>query len=115
MTMPLFLLSALVGIAFFFATLFSAAQVVILRDKLRWTHLGAVVFGLAVMAVLTLADGGPILGLSPQSMASAFAMWLAAFATACILFETRWRKLFPVIQLIFAVTVASGLPFAPSS
>jgi hypothetical protein len=115
MTMPLFLLSALVGIAFFFATLFSAAQVLVLRDKLRWTHLGALVFGLAVMTVLTLADGGPILGLSPQSLASAFSMWLAAFSIACIMFESRWRKLFPVIQLTFAAAVASGLPFAPAA
>jgi AcrR family transcriptional regulator len=115
MTMPLFLLSALVGIAFFFATLFSAAQVIVMRDKLRWTHLGALAFGLAVMVVLTLADGSPMLGLSPQSLASAFAMWLAAFAAACILFESRWRKLFPVIQLVFALAVASGLPFAPAA
>jgi len=114
--MPLFLLSALVGIAFFFATLFSAAQAVILRDRLRWTHLGALVFGLAVMAVLSLADdGGTMLGLSPKTLASALAMWLAAFSLACILFESRWRKLFPVVQLVFAAAVASGLPFAPEN
>jgi hypothetical protein len=111
MSMPLLLLSALVGIAFFFATLFSAVQVVIMRDRLRWTHLGCVIFGLAVMIVLTLADGEPLLGLSPQSLASTFAMWLAAFSVASVLFETRWRKLFPVIQLAFAAAVASGLPF----
>ncbi len=111
MTMPLFLISALVGIAFFFATLFSAAQVVIMRDKLRWTHLGALVFGLAVMAVLTLAEGEPMLGLAPESLAGALAMWLAVFAVASALFEKRWRKLFPLIQLAFAAAVASGLPF----
>lgn len=111
MTMPFFLLSALVGIAFFFATLFSLAQAVIMRDRLRWTHLGSVVFGLAVMTVLTLADGGPMLGLSPESLASAFAMWLAAFSIGSILFEKRWRKLYPMVQLAFALAVASGLPF----
>jgi len=115
MTMPLFLLSALVGIAFFFATMFSAAQAILMRGRLRWSHLGALLFGLAVMAVLSLADGAPAPGLSPQRLSSALAIGLAAFALACILFEARWRKLFPVIQLVFASAVASGLPFAGTS
>ncbi len=115
MTMPLFLLSALIGIAFFFATLFSVAQAILMKDKLRWTHLGAVVFGLAVMAVLSLAEGKPMLGLTPQSLAAALAMWLAAFSVASLLLEARWRKLFPAIQLAFAAAVASGAPFSSAN
>jgi hypothetical protein len=111
MTMPLFLLSALVGIAFFFATMFSAAQALLMRGGLRWAHLGALLLGLAVMAALSLSDGEPFLGLSPRRLASALAIGLAAFALASILLEARWRKLFPVVQLAFAAAVASGLPY----
>ncbi len=103
MSIPELLLAILLAALVFAATFFSAAQVVRQwrRRWLRNCHLAAVVLTIAVMAML---DWNAFL----LSRITGVALFASAAGAAYL--ETRWNRLLPAIQIVFAAFLVFVLP-----
>jgi len=104
MTLPILLGGILLAAAIFGATLYSAAQAIRSTKTLRFTHIALILATLAGMTAIQF--------LAPLPAAAAGLALIAAGATAAAL-EKGASKLLPLIQLIFGIVLATGLPFAP--
>lgn len=88
------------GIAVAMATFYSIAQVFVGEGRARWAHGLTLGLTLAVMAAL---QWGSI----PAARVLALPLLLAAIWAFSA--ETRWFRLFPALQQIFAVVLILGL------
>jgi len=86
----------------FAALMWSIYQSVLKRGALQYAHIAAAIFTILGMASISAVSllFAQILGIT----------LLATSATAAIL-ETRWNRVLPVFQIIFATVLILGLPF----
>lgn len=101
--MILIMLGMTVAASVFAAVLWSLFQIVTQRERLQWAHIGTVVFSLAGMATVS--------WISP-TLAMVAGGLLAVAAGIAIKLEPHWNKVFPFFQLVFAIALILGLPFA---
>ncbi|MEO0999790.1 MAG: hypothetical protein AAFW69_04145 [Pseudomonadota bacterium] len=101
---PFYLLAGIVVAAGVFgATLFSLAQAVMQRGRLRWAHIALVVLGIAGMGTVSLIWPAAAVGVGAALIAAgAVAVWS----------EKRWSKLLPIFQAVFGLALVLGIPFA---
>lgn len=96
------LLGFTVAASVFAAVLWSLFQIVTQRGRLQWAHIGTVVFSLAGMVTISWI-------LPPLAMVAGGLLAIAAVSAAKL--EPRWNKVFPIFQLVFAISLILGLPF----
>ncbi|MEO0763325.1 MAG: hypothetical protein AAFZ09_16235 [Pseudomonadota bacterium] len=84
----------------FIATMYSLAQFILNEGRERWTHLAIMLVVLAIFASLELRSvvGARLLAL-PLFCLTLWAMWI----------EERWFKVFPLLQMMFAIVLLLGL------
>ncbi|OUS08260.1 hypothetical protein A9Q96_02030 [Rhodobacterales bacterium 52_120_T64] len=87
----------------FVALLWSIYQSILARGLLQYTHIA--------VAILTILGMASISAVSPF-LAQILGFALAATATTAATLETRWNRVLPVFQIIFAIVLILGLPFA---
>jgi hypothetical protein len=95
---------ALMAVAIFCAFLWSLYQSFTQRAKLQSAHIGAAIFTLLGMMSISM--------LLPLLAKISGTLLVIAALTAIIL-DTRWSRLLPVFQLLFAIILILNLPFAP--
>ena len=87
----------------FAALLWSLYQSILKRGALQFAHIAA-----AVLTVLGMAS----ISLLAFYFAQILGIALLAAATTATFLETRWNRLLPAFQIIFAIVLILGLPFA---
>lgn len=87
------------GIAVCMGTLYSVAQVILLKGAGRWIHFVAVVVMMCVMWFLLERDVPSARLISPL---------LLAICLATFWIEPRWYKILPFLQGVFAVMLFAG-------
>ena len=87
----------------FAALLWSLYQSVLKRGALQYVHIAT-----AILTILGMAS------ISAVSLLFAQILGIALLATATIatVLEGRWNRVLPALQIIFAIVLILGLPFA---
>lgn len=88
------------GIGVFLATMYSLTQILLLEGKGRIAHAASFVTVLAIMTVLYVwRDTG---------LARLIAIPLLPIAAWTFWIEARWYKVFPILTMLFALTLVLG-------
>ncbi|MEM9011786.1 MAG: hypothetical protein AAGE18_11195 [Pseudomonadota bacterium] len=103
MTIFALLAGIVIAVGVFGATLWSFAQILLARGALRWTHGLSLLATIAGMAAITLVS-------PPAALAAGAALVLSAAVAGWL--ERRWTRLLPILQIVFGLALATGLPFA---
>ena len=87
----------------FAAFLWSIYQSVLKRGPLQYAHIAT-----GTLTILGMASISAVSLLLAQILGIA----LLATATTAAILETRWNRVLPAFQIIFAIVLILGLPFA---
>jgi len=94
---------ALMAVAILCAFLWSIYQGFTQPAPLRLAHIAAAIA--TVLGMMSISMLSPLLG-------QTFGATLLIAATAALIFETRWSRLLPAFQLVFAIILILRLPFS---
>lgn len=99
MGMVLTIAAIFAGIGVFMATMYSVSQILLLDGRARAAHVASVITILVVMACL-------MERWNELARIAAIPMFAAAFWTLVV--EPRWYRIFPLLVMVFALTVILG-------